>query len=243
MKAMIFAAGLGTRLLPLTAQKPKALIEVYGIPMLGRLIQRIKSVGIDQIIINTHHFPDQIKTYLDQNKNFDIEIAISDEQQDLLDTGGGLAQARWFLEGSGPFLVHNVDIFTDLDLSGMIENHIKHKPLVTLAVRHRDSSRYLLFNEQMDLNGWLNEKTKETILVDQPAVPLKKLAFSGIHVIDPGIFDYFKEARPSRIINRYLEIANQERIMGFEHDDGYFVDMGSGKGLKKAEKYLKNIDN
>lgn len=238
MKAMIFAAGLGTRLQPLTARKPKALIAVSGIPMLGRLIQRLKSIGIDQIIINIHHFPGQIKAYIEENSNFGIEIAFSHEDEDLLDTAGGLANAKWFLDGSSPFLVHNVDIFSDIDLSRMIKDHQKYNPLVTLAVRNRTSSRYLLFDEKMTLNGWLNEKTKETILVDKPAVPLKKLAFSGIHVIDPRIFEFLKEARPARIVNRYLEIANQEQIIGFEHTEGYFVDLGTAEGLKKAESLL-----
>ena len=124
----------------------------------------------------------------------------------------------------------------------MIAFHSKHKPLVTLAVRNRESSRYLLFDKKKDLSGWLNEKTGETILVGQATDPLKKLAFSGIHVIEPGIFDYLKEAKPSRIINKYLEIAKQERIMGSEHNEGYFVDMGTVEGLKKAEAYLKNTD-
>ncbi|MEA3477737.1 MAG: nucleotidyltransferase family protein [Bacteroidota bacterium] len=239
MKAMIFAAGMGTRLRPLTERTPKALIGVAGMPMIGRLIQKLKAFGIDQIIINIHHFPEQIEAYLKKNKDFDIEIVISDERSDLMDTGGGLKRAKWFLDGNSPFILHNVDVFSDINLQKMISFHQQQKPIATLAVRHRNSSRFLLFDNQMKLNGWQNKKTNETILVNIPTVPLKRLAFSGIHVIDPEIFELLDEEGPFRIIDSYLDIASTERIMGFEDSNGYFVDMGTVDGLKQAEKIIK----
>jgi NDP-sugar pyrophosphorylase family protein len=239
MKAMIYAAGLGTRLKPMTDSKPKALMEVAGTTMLGRLIERLKSFNIDQVIINTHHFAGQIQTYIKENNSFGIEILISEEKEELLETGGGLANARWFLDGKDPFLLHNVDILSDIDLAAMLGFHLDQRPLATLAVRQRMSSRYLLFNEHFRLNGWLNEKTGETILVPNPPVPLQKLAFSGIHILSPDIFKYLAEVKRFRIITRYLEIAGEEHIMGFEHPNGYWIDMGTPEGISKAEELLK----
>jgi NDP-sugar pyrophosphorylase family protein len=240
MKAMIYAAGLGTRLQPETDSKPKALVEIAGIPMLGRLIEHLKTFNIDQVIINTHHFREQVKAYIDRNKNFDIEIVLSEEHDELLETGGGLAKARWFLDGKDPFLIHNVDILSDIDLSELLRFHVARKPMVSLAVRNRVSSRYLLFNEHMVLKGWMNEKTGESILVDRHSAPLKKLAFSGIHIVHPDIFRYFTEIKRYRIIDRYLDISGKEHIAGFEHSSGYWIDMGSREGVRAAEERLGN---
>jgi NDP-sugar pyrophosphorylase family protein len=235
MKAMIYAAGLGTRLQPITVSKPKALVEIAGIPMLGRLIERLKAFNTDQIIINTHHFREQIKEYLDRNQAFDIEIVLSEEHDELLETGGGLAKARWFLDGNDPFLIHNVDILSDINLFDMLHFHNQRKPLVSLAVRNRFSTRYLLFNEQMALKGWMNNKTGEKILVDRRSTSLKQLAFSGIHIVNPDIFRYITEIKPYRIIDKYLDISGKEHIAGFEHASGYWIDMGTPEGLQDAE--------
>ena len=238
MKAMIYAAGLGTRLQPVTDSKPKALVEIAGTPMLGRLIERLKTYDIEQVIINTHHFREQIKAYLDRNNNFGIEIALSEEHEELLETGGGLANARWFLDGKDPFLIHNVDVLTDINLQDMLRFHEGQNPLASLAVIERVTSRYLLFNEQMALKGWMNSKTGKTILTDSPGIPLKKLAFSGIHVVSPDIFRYFTEIKRYRIIDKYLEISGKEHIAGYDHSEGYWFDMGSLEGVREAEKRL-----
>jgi NDP-sugar pyrophosphorylase family protein len=240
MKAMIYAAGLGTRLQPETDIKPKALVEVAGIPMIGRLIERLKAFNIDQVIINTHHLREQVKEYLNRNKSFGIEIVLSEEHDELLETGGGLAKARWFLDGSDPFLIHNVDILSDIDLQDMLRFHKKRKPMVSLAVRNRVSSRYLLFDEEMALKGWMNNKTGETILAENLSKPLKKLAFSGIHIVNPDIFRYFTEIKRYRIIDKYLDISGKEHIAGYKHDGGYWIDMGTKEGIRDAERRLSN---
>ena len=240
MKAMIYAAGLGTRLQPETDLKPKALIEIAGIPMLGRLIERLKAFSINQVIINTHHFREQVEEYINRNNSFGIEIARSEEHDELLETGGGLAKARWFLDGRDPFLIHNVDVLSDIDLRDMLRYHMQEKPMVSLAVRNRVSSRYLLFDEKMALKGWMNIKTGETILAESHDMPLNKLAFSGIHIVNPDIFRYLTEVKRYRIIDKYLTISGKEHIAGYQHDNGYWIDMGTREGVRDAERRLSN---
>src|SRR5664280_1226211 len=162
MKAMIFAAGLGTRLKPVTDNLPKALVPIAGKPLLEHVILKLKSAGFDEIIVNIHHFPDQIIDFLKANNNFSIRIEVSDERNLLLDTGGGIRRAAWFFDDEKPFLVHNVDILSNVDLKELYQQHLRSNSLATLVVSKRDTFRYLLFNDDNRLCGWINEKTGET---------------------------------------------------------------------------------
>ena len=188
MKAMIFAAGLGTRLKPLTDNKPKALVEVGGKTMLELVILKLKEAGFNEIVINIHHFGQQIIDYLKANNNFGLTIHISDERDYLLDTGGGIKKATPFLMGKEPFLVHNVDIFSNVDLRQLYENHLKSGATATLLVSQRKTARYLLFNKENKLCGWHNN--------DYPYFDPKQYqeyAFGGIHVISPKLLDIMDE--------------------------------------------------
>ena len=164
MKALIFAAGLGTRLRPLTNDKPKALVEINGMPLLEIIIRRLKFFGVKDIIINVHHFAPLVKNFLKKKNNFDINIAISDETDLLLDTGGGLKKCADFFSDGKPFIIHNVDILSDIDLKKMYDAHVKSKALATLSTRHRATSRYLLFNKKNTLHGWMNVRSGKMIM-------------------------------------------------------------------------------
>ena len=234
MKAMIFAAGLGTRLQPFTNNKPKALVEVNGHTLLETAIKKIIHAGINEIIINVHHFAQQIIDFVNVNDNFGIDIHFSDETQQLLDTGGGLKKAAWFLKGGEPFLVYNVDILSDIDVRHLINYHKENKVLVTLAVRDRKTSRYLLFDKDFILCGWQNVKTGEKkIARDKPG--LIPFAFSGIHIIEPAIFNLMPEPGRFSIIDVYLKLAKEYRILGYDHSLTQWLDLGRIENLKEAE--------
>ena len=235
---MIFAAGLGTRLLPLTEKTPKALVEIGGIPMLEIIIKRFIMFGIDRIIINVHHHADQIIHFLEDHNNFNINIAISDERNFLPDTGGGLKKARWFLDGNEPFLLHNVDVLSDLNLKEMINTQTASGALATVAVRDRQTSRYLLFNEKDNLCGWMNTKTNELISSCDPGKQYNKLAFSGIHVIDPSIFDLLDTRKKFTIIEAYLKLKDKHSIKAYLHDNSSWLDLGSKENLITAGKFI-----
>ncbi len=238
MKAMILAAGLGTRMRPFTDKKPKALIEIAGRTLLEIVITNLIKLGFDEIIINVHHFADQIIEFLNKMDNFNIRIEISDERDELLDTGGGLRKASWFFDDGKLFLVHNVDIITDMDLRKMIKYHNERKALVTLAVKKRETSRYLLFDKSMNLCGWTNVKTGEV----KTAVPNRKTvkyAFSGIHIIDPAFFEYLGDKEKFYIIDEYLKLAKNSKIAGFDHSDSLWLDIGRPKSLEEAGRMAK----
>lgn len=237
MKAMIFAAGLGTRLQPYTNTMPKAMVPVKGVPMLGRLIQKLKSAGFNQIVINVHHFADQITGYLRDNNNFGLQMAISDESHELLDTGGGLIHAKAFLDGDEPFLLHNVDIYSEIDLNAMMHFHRNHNALVSLAVCHRDSSNYLLFDNNNRLCGWKSLKTKQEII----ALKLdsyNEMAFSGIHVIEPEIFRLIDRTGKFGIIPEYLRLAAEHKLMAYIHDGKKIKDLGKPEAIIEIEKSI-----
>jgi NDP-sugar pyrophosphorylase family protein len=238
MKAMILAAGLGTRMKPLTDTKPKALIEVAGKTLLEIVIQNLIKYGFDEIIVNVHHFADQIIAFLNRKNSFNIRIEISDESGELLDTGGGLKKASRFFDDGQPFLVHNVDVITDMDLSRMMKFHFEKEALVTLAVRKRETSRYLLFDNSMQLCGWTNVKTGEV----KNAITGRntdRYAFSGIHIIDPVFFNLVSEKRKFYIIDEYLKLAKNSKIAGFDHSDSLWFDIGKPDSLKIVEKLAK----
>jgi NDP-sugar pyrophosphorylase family protein len=242
MKAMIFAAGLGTRLGHVTKKTPKALVEINGKPMIERTITRLKSHGVSDIIINLHHFPDQVKSFVQSKNNFGINITYSDESEQLLETGGGLMKASWFFNDGEPFFVHNVDVLSDIDLSEMWRYHHINKPLATLFVQKRVSSRYFLFNNQMLLKGWTNTNTGETIKVDDSAIQLNQLAFNGIHIINPEIFKLIKNKGVFSITGSYLELAGNNPIFGFNAKQAKYIDIGKPKSLVEGEKLAVEME-
>lgn len=240
MKAMIFAAGKGTRLQPLTNSTPKALVEVNGITLLERAIVHLKNFGIKDIIINIHYLGEQIVDFVKQNNNFDINISFSDETDELLDTGGGLKKASWFFNDNNPFLVYNTDIISDININKLYKLHIESKSTVTLAVRQRSSSRYFLFNDLMKLCGWKNTKTNEEI-IPVKINSLNELAFSGIHVISPNLFKFFPNKNKFSIIETYLSNISKVDIVGFNHSQDYWFDVGSIQKLNEAESFLHSL--
>lgn len=243
LKAMIFAAGLGTRLRPLTNDKPKALVEVDGKPLLEIVIRRLKYFGVKEIIINVHHFADLVIDFLKQHNYFDIKIAVSDERDLLLNTGGGLKKAARFFDDGAPFLVCNTDILSNINLSAFYDQHCQSKALATLAVRNRVTSRYLLFNEENQLVGWKNEKTGEIKASRNfEENEIRKLAFSGLHVIDPAIFKKMPNESVFSIIEVYLEAAKENSIIAYPHDESIWLDVGKIPSLKKAEKIIDKIE-
>lgn len=233
MKAMIFAAGMGTRLYPLTRNKPKALVEVNGRPLLQILIEKLVRGGVTEIIINVHHHADQILEFLKGKDNFHIPISISDESGLLLDTGGGLKKAAWFFDDGKPFLLHNVDVITNLDLGEMHSHHQSSRALATLAVRSRKTSRYLLFDADMRLGGWENVKTGEKIIVEEES-QLSGYAFSGIHIVDPALLSMITETGKFSIIDTYLRLAASQIIKGYRHDQSEWMDVGKPPDLERA---------
>lgn len=240
MKAFIFAAGLGTRLKPLTDTMPKALVPVAGKPLLEHLILKMKHSGFDDIVINVHHFADQIIDFLTQKQNFGIRIRISDERQQLLDTGGGIKHAAPLFCTDEPILVHNVDIFSDVDLAWFYRQHLP-EALATLLVSERQSSRYLLFGDQMQLMGWTNVQTS-AVKTPYEALNLaacQPFAFSGIHVVSPHIFEKMEEWTGAfSIIDFYLAMAKQERIAGMLQHDLRLIDVGKVDALQQAEQFF-----
>jgi N-acetyl-alpha-D-muramate 1-phosphate uridylyltransferase len=237
MKAMLFAAGLGTRLKPFTENHPKALAPVNGKPLLQRNIEFLKSFGITEIVVNVFHFADQIIDFLASNNNFGITIHISDERPEVLETGGGLVNAKDYFDDD--FLVMNVDILTDLNLSAFIKAHQENNALVTLAVSDRNSSRKLLFTEDMKLKGWRNLNTNEEILANESSKGLTEFAFSGIHIINPNLFNHIKDTGKFSIMKVYMELMKTETIIGFNHSGGILIDVGRPSSVVEAETIFK----
>jgi NDP-sugar pyrophosphorylase family protein len=239
MKAMVFAAGLGTRLRPLTNDRPKALVEIAGRSLLEITLIRLRTFGIHDVIINVHHFADQIVDYLSAHDHFGMRIEISREDV-LLDTGGGLKKAAWFFQGEAePFIVHNVDVVSTIDLARMIQFHNSHDALATLAVKDRETSRPLLFDDALQLCGRKLIREGKTELV-RTSGPLTALAFSGIHVISTRLLDMLEEDGVFSIIPAYLRLASHgEKILGFRADEYYWRDLGRIADLKQAERDLK----
>jgi NDP-sugar pyrophosphorylase family protein len=240
MKAMIFAAGLGTRLKPLTDNLPKALIPIAGKPLLEHVILKLKVSGFDEIIVNVHHFPDQIINFLKANDNFGIRIEVSDERDLLLDTGGGIRKAAWFFDDGNPFLVHNVDILSNVDLKALYNQHLRTNSLATLVVSQRDTFRYLLFDDNLRLNGWLNEKTGETKPSNLKKIELyNKLAFSGIQVLSPSVFELMERLEPKfSTMDFYLSNAKTQTISGFVPENFKMMDVGKLDVLDEAERFV-----
>lgn len=237
MKALIFAAGKGTRLKPFTDHHPKALALVNGMPLLERNIKYLQGFGINDFVINVHHFGVQIIDFLKKNNYFGSTIEFSDEKDELLETGGGLVFARKLLDLGEDFLIMNADILTDLDLNAFIQIHQGKNDFATLAVSDRKSSRKLLFNSEMVLRGWLNVESGEQRLAEFNK-GFKPLAFSGIHCINPRIFNKIKRTGKFSIMEEYLDLMHTEEIHGFEHQ-AHIIDVGRPESVLAAEKIFK----
>jgi mannose-1-phosphate guanylyltransferase len=234
MRAMVLAAGLGTRLKPLTNDRPKALVEVAGKTLLEITLTRLRGFGVEDVIVNTHHFAEMVESYLAAHGNFGMRIAISREEV-LLDTGGGLKRAAWFLrETSEPFFLHNVDVLSSIDLAAMARFHAESGALATLAVQVRETSRPLLFDERGELCGRvLKGGEREMARAVEQA---EALAFAGIHVISPRLFDLLSEDGVFSIIPAYLRMAAAgERIAAYRADGAYWRDMGRPESIVQAE--------
>ncbi len=223
---MILAAGLGTRLRPITDTIPKALVEINGKTLLEHSIDHLKLFGVKEIIVNVHHFPDQIISFLKKKKNFGLAIEVSDERDQLLDTGGGFKKASPFFEGGEPFVIRNVDVLSNMDLGAMLSFHKKHKPVATLAVRNRETSRYMLFNERWELIGWTNVSTGEKKLSRKEYKRMYPLAFSGIQVLDPSIIPLITEEGRFSLIAMYLRLCRENRICAYTDNDSFRIDAG-----------------
>ena len=236
-KALIFAAGKGTRLKPFTDSHPKALALVNDVPLLERNIKYLQSFGVTEFVINVHHFGEQIVEFLEKNNHFGAKIDISDEKDELLETGGGLLFAQKYLENEENFLIMNADILTDLNIHELVKFHETHLPLATLAVSDRNSSRKLFFNSEMVLKGWMNKNSGETKMAELNNA-FKELAFSGIHCINSSIFDKIKRRGKFSIMEEYLDLMFENNILGFQHE-ARLIDVGRPESVIEAEKYFK----
>jgi N-acetyl-alpha-D-muramate 1-phosphate uridylyltransferase len=232
-QAMIFAAGLGTRLRPLTDSIPKALVKVAGKPMLEHLISKMKAHGVQRIIINLHHFDEKIRAFVAGKNYFGLEIHFSSEPQMLLDTGGGLKNAAHLFDHTKPVLLHNVDVFSNVDFGKMMQHHLKQNALATLFVQKRESSRYFLFDENMRLAGWRNAKSGEEILVRNQG-RFGEFGFNGIHIISPEIFKLITEKGKFPIVPVYLRLAQRHFIGGYRDDAVAYIDAGKPESIALA---------
>ncbi len=237
MEALIFAAGLGTRLKEQTQNKPKALVSLAGKPLIQYAIEHLKSFGITHIVVNVHHFADQIIEFIESNHSFGIQIDISDERELLLDTGGGLKKAGRFFNGNEPILIYNVDVISNLDLNNLLEFHQQNNALATLVVRQRETSRYLMFDENMLLSGWKNFSSGETIVSREDLFAYSKpFAFSGIHIVQPEILDLITEEGKFPIMDLYLRLAKDHPIKAFIDQSSLWMDLGKPDQIIEAEK-------
>lgn len=248
MKALIFAAGLGTRLKPLTDTMPKALVPVAGKPMLEHVILHLREQGFTDVVINIHYLGEQIINFLQAHDNFGINISISDERGEILETGGGILKAADLLDDGEPFLVHNSDILTNIDLRSFCQQHLDNQADATLLVSHRDTSRYLIFDHTNTLCGWINKKTGE----QKPegfcydSTQHEAWAFGGIHVISPTLLRYMREDGWSgkfSIIPFYLSVCHKARIQASPiQSDRYWFDIGKMETLQEANRYLNSLN-
>ena len=238
MKAMILAAGRGTRLGPLGQHTPKALVEVQGIPLLAGVISRLAQHGFREIIINTHHLADQVAEFLARYRRLHglagLTLAISKEEQ-LLDTGGGVQRAGWFFDDGKPFVVHNVDVLSDLNLNRLLEAHLDSGAIATLAVRKRRSTRYLIFDDCGALCGWQSLQTREKRMARSPQGSLTPLSFMGIQVISPVLLDRLTASPPFSLVDAYLDLVRDgQPINAFRADEARWMDLGRREHLQQA---------
>ncbi|WP_430816475.1 nucleotidyltransferase family protein [Carboxylicivirga sp. RSCT41] len=234
---MIFAAGLGTRLKPLTDKLPKAMAPFNGQPLLWHAIKSMKKAGAERIVVNVHHFAGTIIDYI-QSVKWEADVVISDESDQLLDTGGGLLKAQSLFIPNKSIFIRNVDIITSTNVESFIYSHRSNKNDATLMVKKRSTSRYLVFDDNMQLCGWKNIKTGDEIKVREVDASVD-LAFSGMHIVEPHVLDSLGEIRPFSIIQAYLELAKNKKVSGFRvADEEPWFDVGTIEKLKEAEKYI-----
>lgn len=243
MKAMILAAGRGTRLGPLGRQKPKALVEIQGIPLLAGVISRLAQQGFREIIVNTHHLADQVADFLAgfrrRHRLAGLTLEVSREEE-LLDTGGGVQRAGWFFDDGQPFLVHNVDVLTDLHLGRLLQAHLDSGALATLAVRQRKSSRRLLFDSRERLCGWQSLATGQERMARSPEGPLTPLSFMGIQVISPALLDSLALSPPFSLVDAYLQAAGRgQPIRAYRANEAKWADLGSRERFRRAEELFE----
>lgn len=240
MKAMIFSAGLGTRFKPWTDKHPKALAIVNVKSLLQRNIEYLQQYGIRDVVVNVHHFADQIIHAVKQNNGWGSNIIISDETNEVLETGGGLLKAQPFLEGSEPFVTLNVDILTDLDLNNLLAFHQQQKPLISFGVTNRKTSRYFLFDDNDRLCGWRNVKTGEEkgphLLPEKAATVLVPKAYSCVVVFQPEVFSFIRQRGKFSLTETYLDLAAEHTILGYDHSGDKLVDVGKPESVAEAEK-------
>jgi N-acetyl-alpha-D-muramate 1-phosphate uridylyltransferase len=234
MKAMIFAAGLGTRLGEITNYKPKALVDINGKTILELAAEKLVHFGFDDIIVNVHHFAEKVKEEVSKLQYKGFNITVSDESDLLLDTGGGLYFARKFF-GNDPFIVYNVDIISNINLSDLYKYHIDNYALATLAVRDRPGKRFFLVDNNGRIKGWCNRETGEEIILGKTNDKISEVAFSGIHIISPEIFKYMEEGVYS-MTSFYLKIASDMKILTLKINDGYWVDIGTVENLEYCRR-------
>lgn len=234
MKAMIFAAGLGTRFKPWTDKHPKALALVNGKSLLQRNIEYLQKSGITNVVVNVHHFPGQIIDAIKKNKGWGSKITISDETNEVLETGGGLKKAGKYFDNDEPFVTLNVDILTDFDLNTLLQFHNQEKPLISFAVTDRKTSRYFLFDDEMRLCGWENVNTGEMRISIQKD-NLQRKAYSCIVVFEPAIFSLIKQQGKFSLVDVYLDLAKDHKILGLDHTGDKFVDVGKPESVTVAE--------
>ena len=240
MKALLFAAGLGTRLQEYTQNRPKALVHLAGKPLLYHAVEHLKSFGITDITINVFHFAEQVISFVRENNSFGINIHISDERDQLLDTGGGLKKASAFLKGEEPILIYNVDVISNLDLDLLLNYHQEQKALATLVVRSRETSLYLMFDQNLQLAGWKNFSSGETRISCENSFEIARpLAFSGIHLIEPKLLDIITEEGKFPIMDLYLRLAKDHVIKGFIDQSDLWMDLGKPDQLKQAEEHFR----
>lgn len=237
MKAFILAAGLGTRLYPYTVDKPKALVEVGGITLLERAIRKVNELKVSEIIVNIHHFGDKIIDFLKEKQNFHLPVTISDERDQLLDTGGAILKAHHLLGDKEQFLLYNVDILSSIDLTAFSIYHTAKGGIATIAVRKRVTDRYFIFNPEMQLSGWRNVKSGEEKIIRQ-GNQLQDFAFSGIHLIQPEIFPLITESGKFSMVQLYLRLAKDKAIYGYHDTSEHWMDLGKPDQLAAAEKII-----
>lgn len=241
MNGMIFAAGLGTRLKPLTDDRPKALVELNGKPLLEYVILKMKSAGIERIVINVHHYADQVEAFLRANHNFDTDIVVSDERACLLDTGGGLLKARELFRQDDSVLIHNVDILSDIDLRLLMDVHRQSGNYATLVVKPTMESRVLKFSKEGLLKGWENKITGEQKIVDDGFYGADEYSFCGIHIVSPGYLKNMVYRGVFSIIDEYIAQAKNNDLRMYFHP-GELVDLGTPQAIQETEEKIKQYN-
>jgi N-acetyl-alpha-D-muramate 1-phosphate uridylyltransferase len=236
---MIFAAGLGTRLGEITTKIPKVLVDINGKTVLQIAVEKCNEYGFDDIIINVHHFAGQVEAEIARLIKMGFRISVSDEREKLLDTGGGLYRAKWFFDDK-PFLVYNADIVTDADLKKLIDYHFSGERLATLLVRNRPGNRFFLIDESGRVRGWRNNATGEEIIPGYNGKDLSEIAFSGIHIVNPAIFNFMEDGIYT-FTSLYLKLVKDHKIMTLRCDEGFWADIGTPENLMKVRDHLLNL--